>query len=205
MITNPTILAEFDRNVARLLVLVFIDWPTGPVYLHSRIGEKRWDGQTWLGLGELGQISGLENGSQSGRLRLTLHTPDVAHTSEAVRDDAVGRSVKVYLAAMDDSRRITAAQLIAHKWIAATPLTHGKLHGIHIECGGPRERFRNAKNSQRLSSGSWRAQYPNDSYCDDVEELGKGPLPTYTGSAAVGGGGVGGGGRGGDGGTVKMR
>lgn len=39
------------------ITLVFVDWPSSPVYTHSGIGDVSFNGQTWLGLGKYGGIS----------------------------------------------------------------------------------------------------------------------------------------------------
>lgn len=39
------------------IVLVYVDWPTAPVYTHSGIGDVSFDGETWTGLGKYGGIS----------------------------------------------------------------------------------------------------------------------------------------------------
>lgn len=50
-------LVEAMETVFNPTVLVYVDWPTGPVRVHSGVGELSYDGETWLGLGKYGDIS----------------------------------------------------------------------------------------------------------------------------------------------------
>lgn len=186
MITDPIILAALDADVKRLVVMSHIAWPTGDVFVHSRIGEKRFNSNTWIGIGEMGKISGLDSGAQISRFNLEFNSPDIVLLNEASKNDAIGSEVKLYLGAMDQNRRIVAAQLIAFKVVVEVNVLPGKIHGVSIACGGPRERYKTAKENNRFSAAAWRARYPDDSYCDDVEALAKGPLSSYSGVNAVG-------------------
>jgi hypothetical protein len=186
MITDPVILTAITQDVQRLLLLCHIAWPTGDVYTHTRTSQKMWDGRVWYGVGEFASISAIENGTKPGRLQLSLQINDQALLNEVKQDDAVGSSVKLYLAVLDENRRITAAQLVSHKTIADIGLSHDALSTLSIECAGIRERFSTAKDYTVMSAAEWRAKYPNDSYCDDIEAIAKGPLSSYSGSAAVG-------------------
>lgn len=186
MISNPVVLAALQADVKRLCVLVDCDWPSGPVYIHNRLGEKYWDNKVWHGIGEMGQISQLNAGGQSGEFNLTLNSADISLLNEANKDDAVGRAVKLYLAALDANRRIAGTDLIAYRFINSVGLKPGNVHQLNISCGAARMRRKTPQQVERLSAAAWRAVYPNDSYCDEVEALGKGPLSSYGGENAVG-------------------
>lgn len=186
MIVDPLIIDAIEADVKRLIVLCYINWPTGAIRVHNRVGEKRWDNETWLGIGEMGQVSGIQGGSQIGSFNLTFNSPDISLLSEVNQDDAIGSEVKLYYGALDANRRISAAQLIAYRFVSDISTVPGKVHQAVIACGGARERFKNAKDYHRFSAAAWREKYPNDSYCDDVEALAKGPLSSYSGNNAVG-------------------
>lgn len=188
MISDPLILDAMNSDVSRLLSLVYIDWPTAPVYLHTRVGEKYWDGQIWTGVGSLGSIDAATTGSQQGQINLVLNTVDLAVVNEAIKDDAVGREVKVYLACTDENRRIIAAELIIYRLIGDVNSETGNVHRIQLATEGARARFRSAKTYQRYSPKAWRKTHPNDSYCDDVEALAASGLSNSSGSHAVGSG-----------------
>ncbi|PRO74942.1 hypothetical protein C6Y40_03875 [Alteromonas alba] len=199
MISNPTILNAMNTDVSRLLFLADINWPTGHVYTHSRAGEKYWDSRKWIGVGQFASIENASSGVQLGDMNMTLQTTDLAIVNDAIKDNAVGRDVKIYLACTDEHRRIIAAELIIYRFIGRVPVETGPVNTIQLNLVGARARFKSAKKHLRYSAKSWRRAYPDDSYCDDVEALASSPLNTYDGSNSVGRGGRG------DGSTTNRR
>lgn len=49
--------AALDSGKFYPIVLVHLDWPGGPIFVHSSIGSVAFDGETWTGVGALGSIS----------------------------------------------------------------------------------------------------------------------------------------------------
>ena len=186
MINNPAVVAELQSGRMRLVLLVEIDWPSGPVRVHTRVGEKFWDGKIWQGVGEMGQITGLASGKRIGQFTLVLNSPDISLLNETNKDGVVGRQVRMWMCSMDENRRINASNLIAFKYVSSVVNKPGKVHQVSISCGGPRDRFKSAKENHRFTSASFRERYPNDSYCDEIEALARGPLSGYEGSQRVG-------------------
>ena len=191
MISNPIILNAMNTDVSRLLFLADINWPTGHVYTHSRAGEKYWDSRKWIGVGQFASIENASSGMQLGDMNMTLQTTDLAIVNDAVKDNAVGRDVKIYLACTDEYRRIIAAELIIFRYIGRVPVETGPINTVQLSLVGARARFKSAKKHLRYSAKSWRKAYPGDSYCDKVEALASSPLNTYDGSNSVGKGGPG--------------
>lgn len=191
MISDPTIVNAMNNDVSRLLFLADINWPTGHVYTHSRAGEKYWDSRKWIGVGQFASIENASSGVQLGDMNMTLQTTDLAIVNDAVKDNAVGRDVKIYLACTDEHRRIIAAELIIYRFIGRVPVETGPVNTIQLNLVGARARFKSAKKHLRYSAKSWRKAHPGDSYCDDVEALASSPLNTYDGSNSVGKGGRG--------------
>ena len=189
MISNPIILNALQYDVSSLLNLVYIDWPTAPVRMHSRIGEKYWDGQIWTGVGALGSIGKASSAAKPGQVNMSLSTTDLGIVSDATRDDAIGRAVKVYLACLDEHRRIVAAELTIYRFINDVNTETGPINDIVITADTARARFRNSTNYIRYSPAAWRQKYPDDSYCDDIEALAASGLPNESGSNKVGTGG----------------
>ena len=186
MITNPIILAAFEQDITRLMLMFHIQWPSGDVYTHTRSSQKYWDGRIWYGVSDYASISGMQSGSKAQRLELCLQVPSPQFVSEANEDGIIGSQVKMYIAALDDKRRVSASELVAFKLISDINITHDPVTLIKLMCGGHRERFRSAKEYLRLSKNAWRARHPNDSYCDDVAAIAKGPLNSYSGSEKLG-------------------
>lgn len=56
------------------VVMVYLDWQSGPVYMHGNRGVVEWDGQDWLGVGAYGGVSAPpeETGMAQNVAQLTL-------------------------------------------------------------------------------------------------------------------------------------
>ena len=194
-ILNAALEALLSLPEKRAILMVGIAWPSGTVRAHEGIGPINWNGHTWYGVGEFGRIGMIEEGTDAGRLQLELATADVAQLNEALRDDAAGSEVRVYLAGLNASMQLQAAQLIYFGYVNNTPVSYDP-RTIGVDCVGVEHRWNRPKQHTRYNAACQRALYPNDSYCDDVENVAKGPLSSYSGGQSVGGGGRGGGGGG---------
>ena len=49
-----------------------LEFPSGTVYLHNSLGTYTWGGQDWLGVGDLGSISQVEEGLDVSPYAITL-------------------------------------------------------------------------------------------------------------------------------------
>lgn len=183
-ILEPEVEAELAKPNKIAAVMGVINWSTGPVRFHNGIGVIRADSEDWYGVGEMGDINEIINGD---RLTLVLNTSDAAQVTEAVKDDATGGEVRLYLAVFDEYMRYKARQLIFLGFINKTTVSYKAPPSISVECISYGYRWNQPKNYTTYNAASQRALYPNDSFCDDVENVAKGPLSSYSGSQSVGG------------------
>jgi hypothetical protein len=49
-----------------------LEFPSGTVYVHNSLGTYTWGGQDWLGVGDLGSISQVEEGLDVSPYAITL-------------------------------------------------------------------------------------------------------------------------------------
>ena len=164
-----------------------IVWPSGMVRFHNGIGTILWDKEEWFGVGELGSVNGIREGT-AGTTILTLQTADTAQIEEALRDDAAGGEVRLYLGAFDDDMRLAAVQLMYVGIVNKTPVKYSAPPSISVEVVSITSRWNRPKRYTKYNSASQRAVHPTDSFFDDVENVTKGPLTSYGGSNAVSGG-----------------
>ena len=61
-VIHPDTLAAITAGNFCPVVMVYLDWPDGPVRVHSNIGTITWQGEEWLGLGKFGGITSPEEG-----------------------------------------------------------------------------------------------------------------------------------------------
>lgn len=81
------------------VIFAELTFRTGPVYLFSGFGSFSWNGQTWIGIGDLGSISQIEEGSDviARGLSLQLSGFDATLLQDALGEVQLGLPVIIYL------------------------------------------------------------------------------------------------------------
>ena len=95
-----TALAQQDVAIVTFAKLEF---PSGTVYLHNSLGSYTWGGQEWLGVGDLGSISQVEEGLDVSpyAITLTLSGLDATISGAALTEDYYLHGVTVYLGVLN--------------------------------------------------------------------------------------------------------
>jgi hypothetical protein len=91
-----------QQNVA-IVTFAKLEFPSGTVYLHNSLGSYTWGGQDWLGVGDLGSISQVEEGLDVSpyAITLTLSGLDATISGAALTEDYYLHGVTVYLGVLD--------------------------------------------------------------------------------------------------------
>ena len=91
-----------QKNVA-IVTFAKLEFPSGTVYLHNSLGSYTWGGQEWLGVGDLGSISQVEEGLDVSpyAITLTLSGFDATISGAALTEDYYLHGVTVYLGVLD--------------------------------------------------------------------------------------------------------
>ena len=91
-----------QKNVA-IVTFAKLEFPSGTVYLHNSLGSYTWGGQEWLGVGDLGSISQVEEGLDVSpyAITLTLSGLDATISGAALTEDYYLHGVTVYLGVLD--------------------------------------------------------------------------------------------------------
>jgi hypothetical protein len=86
----------------------------GTIRIHNGIGTYTWDdgsgSQNWLGTGDLGQISKIQEGEEVSpyAIQLTLSGLDPDLVGEAIKESYYQRPVTLYVGALNDSDQLVA-------------------------------------------------------------------------------------------------
>ena len=91
-----------QQNVA-IVTFSKLEFPSGTVYLHNSLGSYTWGGQEWLGVGDLGSISQVEEGLDVSpyAITLTLSGLDATISGAALTEDYYLHGVTVYLGVLN--------------------------------------------------------------------------------------------------------
>jgi hypothetical protein len=147
-------------------VAVFVEatFASETVYLWTGMGSITWNGQTWIGVGSLGGISPMPDGStvEAKGIILTLSGFDATLLPLVLNDYIPGLPVTVYLAGFNDNVLINNP-IIA--WAGYLDLPSAEIAGetatLSINCESRLIEMDNAPN-RRYTADDQQRDYPGD-------------------------------------------
>ena len=97
------VLTALSSEHVALVTFAKLEFPSGTLYLHNSIGTYTWGGNDWLGTGDLGEISQLEEGAQISPYKITLSLSglDATISGAALTEDYYLQPVTVYLGVLN--------------------------------------------------------------------------------------------------------
>lgn len=102
---SASVISALESSTVRLVTFAELDFASGTLYVHDGIGTYTWGGNDWLGVGDFGGISTVEEGSEVSpySLNLTLSGLDAGLVSTALTENYFMRDVNIYLGLLDDN------------------------------------------------------------------------------------------------------
>ena len=192
---QSTIQTAVGQEIVETAFLIHLGFDSGTEYLWSGSGDMSWNGHTYVGAGEIGQLSGVTEGEdmKADVMTLTLnHIPTSGLGDlmvEITTNDPVGRPWSMHLATMDEGG-ITASQEITSGFMGAVSMRDGAVGGITIELVNEAVLLNHTHivrmdndNQQNLYAGDLGCQFVTD--LDDEIMWGKAP-PHRVGSGGSG-------------------
>ncbi len=164
----PTAVANaLATSYVSMVTFAKLEFPNGTVYLHNSIGTFTWGGNHWLGVGDLGTISEIEEGIDVSPYKLTLALSglDAAISGAALTQDYYNQPVTVYLGVLDANDVLLADPTIVWQGVMdQMDLSVGAESGdvIQLTCESELARFDKASNRKYTDS-----QQQND-FASDV-------------------------------------
>jgi hypothetical protein len=157
-------LAAITAPVLELAVFVEATFATGPVYLWSGMGTITWNGQSWLGLGAIGGISPIEEGStvEAKGITLTLSGFDSTLLPDVMSEFALLQPVSVWLACFN-SGVLILNPILCFEGRMDQPMIEvtGKTATISINCESVMVDL-NVSVDRRLSQEDQQRDWPGD-------------------------------------------
>jgi len=99
----PAVATALAQQHVSIVTFAKLEFPSGTLYVHNSIGTYNWDSQDWLGVGDLGSISQVEEGQDVSpyAITLTLSGLDATISGAALTEDYFMHPVTVYLGVLD--------------------------------------------------------------------------------------------------------
>lgn len=168
--TNNALKSE----VLRPVTLVRLDFGSGIIALHTGIGDLSFNGDTYLGIGDLGSINQVEENDEITPSGIVLSVTSVPsdYISIALTEDYQGRDCHIYMGLLDESHQLIPDPFLVFKGrMDYMEINLQKENGsisVHVEnhladWNRPRVRRYNHRDQQ--------AEYPTDRGFEYVEQM----------------------------------
>ena len=178
----------------RQLVFAELEFPSGWVRAHTCVGERTYNGQVYLGVGELAKIGKFKEsaGKSPNGFEVSMLFDDLTLFSDIVNEDPTGLTARLHLVGLDDKRRITGGALLFDGFNGGLSVKKGKPFTATLRLTDWYERWSNPVQNARITNEAQQAIHPGDRIYDQVEKLAKG-IDSDVPGQQVGGGRPGGG------------
>ena len=151
----------------------------GTIRLHNGLGTYTWnDGSgnaNWLGTGDLGQISTIQEGEEISpyNIELTLSGLDAGLVAEAVKEVYYQRPVTLYVGALNDSDQLVATpDVIWNGFIDTMDVRLGGDGGDTIALSAESELAMFERSSNLLyTNASQQAKFSGDTFFTHLQEM----------------------------------
>ncbi|MBY6223553.1 hypothetical protein [Ferrimonas balearica] len=190
---SPRMQQWLRRPNVSLVLMADLDFASGPVRCHSGAGDALWQGKTFKGIGVLGKVGPVKQGTQVQpyRLRLTLSGLPQDLVAVALGEHYQNRPGALYLAAVEHSQVIEADLLFAGRMDVMT-LQMGDTATLQLDLNSRGVDWKNARN-RRYTDADQQAEHPGDKFFEFVPQMAEKAIFWGVPGQPVGGGGGGGG------------
>jgi len=158
-------LGAMQGAVLRPALFVQAAFVSGPIYVWSGIGQITWNGQVWTGIGTLGSISTIEEGSTVAAkgITLTLSGIDASLLNDVMTEFQVGLPVSVTLGVFDTNNALIADPVCCFSGRMDQPTIDvtGTLATIAINCENRLVEM-NVAVDRRYTDEDQQMDYPGD-------------------------------------------
>ena len=178
---SDTILDELEKDNPRLIISVEILYSSAPLRAHTGVGTYVIDGKSYIGVGQLGSISGIPQTSKTSpsNVELTMSGLDPTLVAETLNERSQGKKAKIMLCSIGDDETITSASVIFAGRISTQTYTYGKKTNVVAKLV---DRFADWERAgtKRFDYESHLARFHNDHIFKYLSQMAS--LPIYWGS-----------------------
>lgn len=169
---SDTLLNAMEQPNVSLVLAAEIDFPSGVTRVHTGTGVVVINGQTFLGVGTLGDVGSVteENSTSSSTMSMALSGLDMSLVGETLNEEVIGRDVVCYIAVMNDQGNVIAANVLFEGFITDTALQAGKQNALSYVISNVFERWSQGL-PDRYTDESQQRLYPGDRFFRYVAQM----------------------------------
>lgn len=140
---SDDLLQAMEQPHVTLILAVEIDFPSGVTRVHSGTGVVIIDGQTYLGVGTLGEVGAVteDNSTSPSTMGLTLNGLDMALVGETLNEECIGRNVVCYIACMNQQGVVTGANILFEGFLSDSAMQAGETNALSYTVSNIFERW----------------------------------------------------------------
>jgi hypothetical protein len=159
-------IAQLKATKVRPAFFVSMAFANETVYAWTGVGSLSWDGHTWLGVGILGEVSAIVEGSDVSAQGITLSLSGISSEllSDSMSELMAGKLAQVYLGFLDTDGALIADPIPAFIGLIDQPTIDLSTDKVTISITVEnRLSDLNRARGGRYTDQDQRARYPNDS------------------------------------------
>lgn len=165
-------IAALEAGHFRCAYLVDIEFDSNPLYLSTLYSDLVYDSKTYVGAGNLGQISNTsENtGLEPSNVTITLSAINAAILPTVFSQEYINRPASIRLILLDDSGSVIGEIPYYNGIISSLSLEYGATASIQIELSDQLSVW-NRRKVRRYTDQDQKASYPSDRGFEFVEQI----------------------------------
>jgi len=157
------------------IFLADLEFDSQPLRVWTGYGNLTWNGMTFLGAGDLGDLSPIEETQEAKAVGITMTLAGVAeeNVSLAMNEDYQGRAVTIYFAAFDQPRQLVTSPYQLFK---------GRMDVFEIDDSDPENivmtmsaenslRSLSTPNVRRYTDADQKMEHPTDDGFGQVKDI----------------------------------
>ncbi len=170
-------LTALDQPDVTVCLAVELDFPSGVTRVHSALGPLTIDGQTYLGVGALGEIGIVtEDGSLTSKsVSVILNGLDASIVGTVLNEKCVGRPGRVMFVCFDSLGAAISANVLYQGYISGSAMTAGDVNAVSYTLSNVFERWKEGL-PDRYTEESHLASYPGDHIMSKVGQMAERPI-----------------------------
>lgn len=169
---SDDLLSAMEQPNVALVLAAEIDFPSGVTRVHTGTGTVVINGQTFLGVGTLGDVGSVteENSTSSSTMSMALSGLDMSLVGETLNEEVIGCNVVCYLAVMNNQGVVTGANVLFEGFITDTSLQAGQQNALSYVIANVFERWSQGL-PDRYTDESQQRLYPGDRFFRYVAQM----------------------------------
>lgn len=170
---NPATITALEQGHVRWIVLTKVEFDSEELAFNSSFAEFTWNGTTFIGLGNLGNVS---NTSENTKLDpaeydITITGIDNTVLSAVLNEDYLNRPATCWIAALDEEMQIIGEPILYFKGLVDTiEAVYGNEASIVINVTDRMAEWLKSRIS-RYTNQEQLAKYPGDNGFEFVSEI----------------------------------